>query len=213
MKGPLLLQPHQVIDFSKPRNRKIPGNAKPENSDSELGGKLVGIRGERAIKQIVQSIERLGPNENPEIPQKGFGEFGVWDCLEGLVQEDNSVGTHRGFGEFGIGDCLEGLRNADDSRISGKKMPWEREERMVFPKVKRERVASAAELSLEKELLERLRGEAAKMRKWVKVKKAGVTQAVVDDVKFIWKGNELAMLKFDVPLCRNMYRAQEILEV
>ncbi|KAM1114342.1 hypothetical protein TB2_046978 [Malus domestica] len=213
MKGPLLLQPHQVIDFSKPRNRKIPGNAKPENSDSELGGKLVGIRGERAIKQIVQSIERLGPNENPEKPQEGFGEFGIWDCLEGLVQEDNSVGTHRGFGEFGIGDCLEGLGKANDSRISGKKMPWEREERMVFPRVKRERVASAAELSLEKELLERLRGEAAKLRKWIKVKKAGVTQAVVDDVKFIWKGNELAMLKFDVPLCQNMYRAQEILEM
>ncbi|PIN24102.1 hypothetical protein CDL12_03157 [Handroanthus impetiginosus] len=59
-------------------------------------------------------------------------------------------------------------------------------------------------------LLEMLRSEAAVIRKWVKVKKAGVTQAVVDQVHFIWRNNELALIKFDIPLCRNMDRAREI---
>ncbi|KAF8399079.1 hypothetical protein HHK36_014945 [Tetracentron sinense] len=39
-----------------------------------------------------------------------------------------------------------------------------------------------------------LRSAAAKMTKWVKVKKAGVTQMVVDEIKLIWKKSELAML-------------------
>ncbi|XP_034206556.1 chloroplastic group IIA intron splicing facilitator CRS1, chloroplastic isoform X4 [Prunus dulcis] len=211
MKGPLLLQPHEVIDFSKPRNKKTHNNAKAEKPDTVLAGKLVGIRGDRAIKQIVQSIERLGPNQKTDETQKGFGEFRIWDSLEGLGQNEKWDETHKDFVEFGIGGCLEGLGKAADSRFGGK-MPWERDERIVFQRIKKKRVASAAELSLEKELLERLRAEAAKMRKWVKVKKAGVTQAIVDDIKFIWKTNELAMVKFDVPLCRNMHRAQEIVE-
>ncbi|CAL8136851.1 unnamed protein product [Prunus armeniaca] len=211
MKGPLLLQPHEVIDFSKPRNKKTHNNAKAEKPDTVLAGKLVGIRGDKAIKQIVQSIERLGPNQKTDETQKGFGEFRIWDSLEGLGQNEKWDETHKDFVEFGIGGCLEGLGKAAESRFGGK-MPWERDERIVFQRIKKKRVASAAELSLEKELLERLRGEAAKMRKWVKVKKAGVTQAVVDDIKFIWKTNELAMVKFDVPLCRNMHRAQEIVE-
>ncbi|KAL9689417.1 hypothetical protein QQ045_009802 [Rhodiola kirilowii] len=57
----------------------------------------------------------------------------------------------------------------------------------------------------------RLRNEARRMRKWVKVKKAGVTLEVVAEIKLIWRNQELVMVKFDVPLCRNMPRACEIL--
>ncbi|KAH8479404.1 hypothetical protein H0E87_031643 [Populus deltoides] len=78
--------------------------------------------------------------------------------------------------------------------------------------MKKEKVVSKAELSLDKELLERLRGEAAKMRTWVKVKKAGVTQSVVDEIRLTWKTSELAMIKFYMPLCRNMNRARDIVE-
>ncbi|KAK4393604.1 Chloroplastic group IIA intron splicing facilitator CRS1, chloroplastic [Sesamum angolense] len=79
--------------------------------------------------------------------------------------------------------------------------------------VKKEKVVRADELGLDEMLLERLRGEAATIRKWVKVKKAGLTQAVVDQVHFVWRKNELALLKFDLPLCRNMHRAREIVEM
>lgn len=79
--------------------------------------------------------------------------------------------------------------------------------------MKKEKVVSKAELSLDKELLERLRGEAAKMRTWVKVKKAGVTQSVVDEIRLTWRTSELAMIKFYMPLCRNMNRARDIVEM
>ncbi|CAB4286625.1 unnamed protein product [Prunus armeniaca] len=108
MKGPLLLQPH---DFSKPRNKKTHNNAKAEKLDTVLAGKLVGIRGDKAIKQIVQSIERLGPNQKTDETQKGFGEFRIWDSLEGLGQNEKWDETHKDFVEFGIGGCLEERSN------------------------------------------------------------------------------------------------------
>lgn len=105
-----------------------------------------------------------------------------------------------------------GEEDGDGGKGKGR-MPWESDDRVVFRRVKKEKVVTAAELRLDGELLERLRGEAGKMRKWVTVKKIGVSQAVVDQVRLIWKGCELVMIKFDVPLCRNMDRAREIVEV
>lgn len=93
-------------------------------------------------------------------------------------------------------------------------MPWEREEeRFILRRTKKERVPTTADLILDEALLIRLRREASKMRKWLNVRKAGVTETVVNDIRWIWKSNELAMVRFDVPLRRNMERAQEIIEV
>jgi len=189
MKGPLLLQPHEVLDLSKLHTKKSSNNERVEKSDKALTEK-VGVRGKRAVGKIVRQIEKLQKNDLSEETQMGSGEFGLEVCLEGLG-EDGSGGER----------VIE-------------KMPWEKDvEKLVFRRMKKEKVVTAAELRLDKALLERLRGEAAKMRKWVKVKKAGVTQGVVDEVRLLWRRNELVMLKFDVPLCRNMYRAQEIVEV
>ncbi|XP_024029575.1 chloroplastic group IIA intron splicing facilitator CRS1, chloroplastic [Morus notabilis] len=188
MKGPLVLQPHEVTDLSKPENDNKFSNRKAEKSVNGLTDKLVGRRGKNVIKKIARRIEELGRKSkvDSEETQKDF------------------------VGKNGIGDCLEGL---GESRSGGERMPWEKDEGFVFRRMKKEKIVSSAELRLERELLERLRSEARKMRKWVKVKKAGVTKEVVEDVKFVWKSNELAMVKFDVPLCRNMDRAQEILEM
>ncbi|XP_062107403.1 chloroplastic group IIA intron splicing facilitator CRS1, chloroplastic [Humulus lupulus] len=184
MHGSLLVEPHEVVNLSKPSNGK---RAKAEKSRGELTDKLVGRRGKNAIKKISRKIQKLG--EKVDIEE-----------------------TQRGSEELGIGDYLTRLDEAGDSKMRGK-VPWERDESFVFRRMKKDKIVTAAELSLEKELLERLRSEAYKIRKWVKVKKAGVTQAVVDDIKFTWKKNELAMVKFDIPLCRNMDRAHEILEL
>ncbi|KAK4602100.1 hypothetical protein RGQ29_011243 [Quercus rubra] len=188
MKGPLLLQPHEVLDLSKLHTKKSSNNERVEKSDKALTEK-VGVRGKRAVGKIVRQIEKLQKNDLSEETQMGSAEFGLEVCLEGLG-EDGSSGER----------IIE-------------KMPWEKDvEKLVFRRMKKEKVVTAAELRLDKALLERLRGEAAKMRKWVKVKKAGVTQGVVDEVRLLWRRNELVMLKFDVPLCRNMDRAQEIVE-
>nr|POE58216.1 chloroplastic group iia intron splicing facilitator crs1, chloroplastic [Quercus suber] len=189
MKGPLLLQPHEVLDLSKLHTKKSSNNERVEKSDKALTEK-VGVRGKRAVGKIVRQIEKLQKNDLSEETQMGSGEFGLEVCLEGLGEDGSS-------GERVI-----------------EKMPWEKDvEKLVFRRMKKEKVVTAAELRLDKALLERLRGEAAKMRKWVKVKKAGVTQGVVDEVRLLWRRNELVMLKFDVPLCRNMDRAQEIVEI
>lgn len=195
MRGPLLVPPREVLDLSRPRSRnRGSGDRKPEKSDRALLDRASGVRGNKAVRKIVQSIEKLagrseaggGGDESGEV------EFGL--CLEPLKAEERKEGGARsGFGG---------------------KMPWVREgEKAVFGRAKAEKAADVAELSLEKELLGRLRKEAAKLRKWVKVKKIGVSQAVVDEIKWTWRRNELAMVKFDVPLCRNMDRAQEILEM
>jgi hypothetical protein len=186
MQGPLLLQPHEVLDLSKPNNDKKSFNsAKVEKADKALTEK-VGVRGTRAVNKIVRSIGRLRKGESSDETQKDSGEFGFGDCLEQLGED-------------------KGTRN-------GRKMPWESNEGFIFRR-KKEKAETEAELRLDKALLERLRGEAANMRQWVKVKKAGVTQGVVDEIRIVWRRNELAMLKFDFPLCRNMDRAREIVEV
>lgn len=114
-----------------------------------------------------------------------------------------------------FGACLEGfnLNENEEVVVSRERMPWEKDEKMVFLKVKKEKTVTAADLTLDKVLLQRLRNEAARMRIWVKVKKAGVTQAVVEEIKKTWRTSELAMVKFDIPLCKNMDRAREIVEV
>ncbi|XAR51525.1 hypothetical protein NMG60_11006173 [Bertholletia excelsa] len=186
MKGPILLHPSQVLDFSKQRDNKNSTNSQPKKSDPSLMDKVSGGRGKKAMKKIFQGIGKL-------------------------QQAHDSGETQKDPVDNGFDFPFEELEENKDVKFAGK-MPWERDERVVFRRTKKEKVVTAAELSIDKELLERLRREAARMRKWVKVKKAGVNQTVVNQVCLIWNNNELAMLKFDLPLRRNMDRAREIVE-
>ncbi|GAB4827888.1 hypothetical protein Ancab_034772 [Ancistrocladus abbreviatus] len=187
MKGPLLLQPNEVLDLSKPIKKKKIVNGEAGKSYRLLTDKVSGGRGKKAMKLVIESIEKLKESNNSNGTQKMYGEFQDGSSL-GDIERDGSV------------KC-------------GRKMPWMKDERLVVRRMKKEKVLTAAELSLDGELLTRLRSEAAKMRKWVKVKKAGVTQVVVNEVHSIWANNELVMFKFDLPLCRNMDRAREIVEI
>ncbi|GFY86770.1 maize chloroplast splicing factor-like protein [Actinidia rufa] len=216
MKPSLLIPPNHVLDLSKPRKKKT---LKPERS---LTGKISGGRGKKAMKKIFEGVEKLKETpdsgetqKNPEESEPDFskvrGRESMKRVFEGIgkVEEtQDSWETQKNPEQIELDFSLGG---DGDSRVR-ERMPWEREERVVFGRVKRERVVTAAELSLDGELLERLRGEAARMRKWIMVKKAGVTQAVTDQIGLIWRNDELVMLKFDLPLCRNMDRAREIVE-
>ncbi|KAK7394168.1 hypothetical protein VNO78_14689 [Psophocarpus tetragonolobus] len=182
MKGPLLLQPHELVDLSNPKSNKLKLQ-KHQLSDKALTGKE--IRGKRAMKKIVQRVEKLHNSA---------------DTLVGSPYVENFPAS------------LEILKENEELRTKGR-MPWEMDDNDKFlVKVKREKAVTAAELTLDEVLLRRLRNEAARMRTWIKVKKAGVTQDVVDQIKKTWKRNELAMVKFDIPLCRNMDRARQIVE-
>ncbi|OWM64422.1 hypothetical protein CDL15_Pgr020389 [Punica granatum] len=188
MKGPLLLPSHEVLDPKKTQVGKSSGSGKVEKADRALTDKVGGVRGSKTVQKIVRSIERL---------QRTRQSAGCHSD-----SEDIDLGLRIPYKE------VEGDGKSD----SGGKLPWVQDERILFRRVKKEKVVTAAELTLEKELLARLRGEAKKMRKWVKVMKIGVSEEVVHEINRIWRRNELVMVKFDIPLSRNMDRAQEIVE-
>ncbi|QCE12930.1 RNA-binding [Vigna unguiculata] len=185
MKGPLLLQPNELVDLSKPKTKKFKLE-RQELSDKDLMGKEA--RGKRVMKKIVKKVEKLRSSYN---------------SAEALIGSPNVES---------LGGVLESLKENEEVSSTKGRMPWENDSKFVYEKIKRKKAVTAAELALDKVLFRRLRDEAARMRTWIKVKKAGVTQDVVDQIKLTWRRSELAMIKFDIPLCRNMSRAREIVE-
>lgn len=140
------------------------------------------------MKNIIRNVENLQKDQILNDSQKDLGKFE----FRGRFEKVDSEEKVKGF---------------------GRKVPWLKDEKFVFRRMKKLRVVTKAEMHLDKDLLERLRYEAKKMRKWVKVKKAGVTESVVYDIRLGWRNSELVKVRFDVPLCRNMDRAREIVEV
>lgn len=225
MRGPLLVEPNQVLDLPKSRKKKDANFEKTRNLNDALSGKVSGGRGKKAMKKIYQGIDKLQETQIRECTQERTdtkvkflfppGSLSEWGDVSYEIEEENPYGKQDNV------ESLEGVKfdvlstesEGRGSRKSGMKIPWDSEEKIVYRRMKMEKVLTAAELNLDAMLLERLRGEAAKIKKWVKVKKAGVTRAVVDQIHLVWKNNELAMLKFDLPLCRNMDRAREIVEM
>ncbi|KAL1569405.1 chloroplastic group IIA intron splicing facilitator CRS1, chloroplastic [Salvia divinorum] len=190
-----------------------------EHPDEDLTGKVGGGRGRLAMKKIFKGFEKLQETQdlgatsiNHENPKFKFAPGVLWGNGDngGDAEVEDKGMAAKGSLES---DMFDIPLFAAGNEVKSKKFPWEREEKLVIRRAKKEKVVTAAELSLDGMLLERLRHEAALIRKWVKVMKAGVTQAVIDQVRLIWRDNELALLKFDVPLCRNMDRAREIVEL
>lgn len=72
---------------------------------------------------------------------------------------------------------------------------------------------SLAELTLEDELLRRLRREGMHIRERVSVPKAGLTQEVMEKIHETWRKKELVRLKFHEELAKNMRIAHQIVEV
>ncbi|XP_076908025.1 chloroplastic group IIA intron splicing facilitator CRS1, chloroplastic-like isoform X2 [Bidens hawaiensis] len=201
MKTPLVLEPNQVLDFTKPKNNNKSPDTKPEKTRKALTQKVSGGRGKQAMKKILYSIDNLEQQNQEELQDTHKHiEFNLQ--LDELG-DDNNINNNVNI------DNIDGR----DKKWFRRKLPWERDERMVFRRMKKEKLATAADLSLDEGLIERLRTEAKNMRKWVKVMKAGVNEGVVEQIRLIWKTDELAMIKFDVPLCRNMDRAREIVEI
>ncbi|CAH9085193.1 unnamed protein product [Cuscuta europaea] len=227
MNGPLLVEPKHVLHFSKRRRRKKGPASLTENetSDSELTRKEGGGRSKKAMKKIFLGINKLKETLHLEAENARTGENGTFNFSPGVLLGDNNGNKDSPFragvdeNVHVIPEALEKTRLGFSFGKSGdgkgsSRMPWKREQAIgIIKRTKKEKVMMADETGLGTELLERLTDMAARMRQWVKVKKAGVTQAVVDRVHCIWRADELAMLKFDVPLCQNMVRAKEIVEI
>ncbi|XP_077253245.1 maize chloroplast splicing factor-like protein [Tasmannia lanceolata] len=210
MNSPLLLPPEEVLDLSKKSKEK---SRNKSDKNRSLTQRVKGGRGKQAMRKIVESITKLqdiNPTEKEFQKRIQHSEFRV--PLEKLKEihstEEFEKRTQKS--EFRV--SLERVREGGEWKLDGR-MPWAKAERIVFRRAKKEKVVTAAELSLSETELGRLRCDAVKMKKWVKVKKLGVTQTVVDAIKMNWRKSELAMVKFDVPLCKNMERAREIVEI
>ncbi|XP_014513697.1 CRM-domain containing factor CFM3, chloroplastic/mitochondrial isoform X2 [Vigna radiata var. radiata] len=101
-------------------------------------------------------------------------------------------------------------------------LPWEREEEKVVVvgsgrdeeglKKRRVTAPSLADLTLEDELLRRLRREGMRVRERVSVPKAGLTQEVMEKIHKRWMKEELVRLKFHEELAKDMRKAHEIVE-
>ncbi|XP_050227404.1 chloroplastic group IIA intron splicing facilitator CRS1, chloroplastic isoform X2 [Mercurialis annua] len=230
MNGPLLLQPHEVLNLSKSRKNNPSKKAQIEKSDKALTAKESGVRGNKAMKNIIKTIEKLQKDEalentqfNSEVFEKtqvrNSEGFEIVDKLAQIGGNGDRKKLQPWESEEKIPVKLEAFEmvkkpsQSDGDGEFRKMQPWEKEDKFVYWRMKKEKVVTKAELSLDKELLEKLRSEAAEMRTWVKVMKAGVTQSVVDRIRLAWNTNELAMVKFHLPLSRNMDRARDILEM
>ncbi|XP_058722426.1 CRM-domain containing factor CFM3, chloroplastic/mitochondrial [Vicia villosa] len=103
-------------------------------------------------------------------------------------------------------------------------VPWKREEEREMGgggggeveqdgfKKRTLKAPSLAELTLEDELLRRLRREGMHIRERVSVPKAGLTQEVMEKIHETWRKEELVRLKFHEELAKNMRIAHQIVE-
>ncbi|CAN1160874.1 Chloroplastic group IIA intron splicing facilitator CRS1, chloroplastic, partial [Linum perenne] len=187
--------PPSAVRIPTPPWVKAPLRLQPHELEN-LSSNSTAVRPSKSRKPIdddEKSDKALTAREGGARGEKAMAK--IVRSIENLATNQNSVSV------------------VDDS-IAKKKMPWVKEEKEVVNyRIVKEKVATQAELVLDQELLEELRSEADKIRVWVKVKKLGVTQRAVDEIRTTWERNELARVKFDVPLCRNMDRAREIVEM
>lgn len=189
MRSPLLLPAHRVLEPSNPQKNKTKKDNPRFDGDRSLTDKVRGGRSRHAMLGIIRNIKNLR-NYNPP----------------GAADDDNGENSD----ETGFGVLAE--VEADEERR--RKAPWvAAKEEMVFKREKKMREVTAAELTLPQDLLVRLRSEGRRMRKWVRAKKAGITEEVVEEIRRTWMKEELAMVRIVEPLRRNMDRAREIVEV
>ncbi|KAG0493004.1 hypothetical protein HPP92_006086 [Vanilla planifolia] len=198
MTSPLILPSDEVLDLSKPRKN----NSSADGVTIAYRSLTSGVRGGRsreAMGKILKSVSRLRKSIPSPPATEEDAELGKETAVVNFASILNEL-------------CTIAASEGADGR--GRKEPWAaaKEEKVVLPKRKKERMVTKAEMVLPTAELAKLREEAAKMRVWVKGKKAGITPEVMKGIQNAWKKNALAMVKIVEPLCKNMVRAHEIVE-
>ncbi|CAN6445083.1 unnamed protein product [Victoria cruziana] len=193
MKETMVRPNDRVLDLSKKGNdrcKEVSGDG-----DKLFTAGVRGGRGRQTMRKIIQKVNKLG--EFREMKHRSPNSTD-----SGLRFTEFARRLENGIGEEQVSDSVQRV-----------KLPWARAESVVLRRRAKKCYGLTPEkLGLSEVLLSRLLYEAEKMKVWVKAKKAGVTQEVVDGIRRTWKNGELAMVKFDVPLCHNMERAREIVE-
>uniref|UniRef100_A0A1J3G9V0 Chloroplastic group IIA intron splicing facilitator CRS1, chloroplastic n=1 Tax=Noccaea caerulescens TaxID=107243 RepID=A0A1J3G9V0_NOCCA len=169
------------------------------------------------MERIVERLKKFGFVDDDEFQDKESEqekrriEKGSVEDVFDVEEENVEKKTRGGFSEespFG------------DYGGSGEvKFPWEKvsskEKKELVDGVwtaKKESRYSLAEMTLPEAELNRLRNVMFRMKSKMRVKGAGVTQAVVDAIQEKWKSSEIVRLKIEGANALNMRRMHEILE-
>lgn len=111
---------------------------------------------------------------------------------------------------------MDSVVHEDGQEATNILLPWERGDENVeereAEKPKRVRAPTLAELTIPDPELRRLRTLGIKLKERINVKKAGLTQNILDKIHDSWKTSELVRLKFDEPYLHNMKRAHQLAE-
>ncbi|GJN16473.1 hypothetical protein PR202_gb03464 [Eleusine coracana subsp. coracana] len=178
-----------------PRHAGPPAKAKP------LTAGVPGGRNRRAVLGIIRRVRSLELSDppSPVVPKRNADAPPI---AFHLPLETPSIGEDREDWE---------------ERPKPRAVPWaaarSEDIKAALRREKKPQEPTRAERELSGGELERLRRVARGMDRWVRAKKAGVTDEVVEGVRGEWdSGRELAAVRLVEPLRRCMDRAREILE-
>ncbi|XP_052723167.1 CRM-domain containing factor CFM3, chloroplastic/mitochondrial isoform X2 [Vigna angularis] len=170
---------------------------------------------QNAVERIVLRLRNLGLPSEEEEQQEQQEELPASSTATVTGDERLSELLRREWVRPDVG--LVGEDGEDEMML-----PWEREEEKVVVvgsgrdeeglKKRRVTAPSLADLTLEDELLRRLRREGMRVRERVSVPKAGLTQEVMEKIHKRWMKEELVRLKFHEELAKDMRKAHEIVE-
>ncbi|CAN8324481.1 unnamed protein product [Cochlearia groenlandica] len=180
-------------------------------SSENSSGISDGSSGFSTMERIVEKLKKFGFVDDEEFQDKENKQQRriKKGSIEDVEERDSRGGfseesSYRVFGNNGEGEV---------------RFPWEK----VSPKDKKELVNgewtaksesrySLAEMTLPEAELNRLRNVMFRTKSKMRVKGAGVTQAVVDAIQDKWKSTEIVRLKIEGASALNMRRTHEILE-
>uniref|UniRef100_A0ACD6ADB0 Uncharacterized protein n=1 Tax=Avena sativa TaxID=4498 RepID=A0ACD6ADB0_AVESA len=190
--------PNHIQAPPKPQNDPKP-QRKNSSSNNPLTAGVPGGRTRRAVLGIIRRVRSLDLSDPPNTkPRPTTSSTIPFDLPIDRPHEEET-------------------RRDEKERPSSRAVPWSaaRHEdlKVALRREKKVREPTPAERLLEAAELERLQRAARGMDRWVRAKKAGVTDEVVDEVRMEWSsGQELAAVRIVEPLRRCMDRAREILE-
>ncbi|KAM0898993.1 hypothetical protein ACQ4PT_021581 [Festuca glaucescens] len=194
--------PDHIEAPSKPQNDPKP-QRKSSSSSNPLTAGVPGGRTRRAVLGIIRRVRSLELSDPPNTKPRPTASSST---IPFNLPIDRPQGGHE----------EERGRNGKE-RPTSRAVPWsaarDKDLKVALRREKKVPEPTPAERVLEAAELERLRRAARGMDKWVRAKKAGVTDEVVEDVRREWSsGQELAGVRVVEPLRRCMDRAREILE-
>uniref|UniRef100_A0A0D9X756 CRM domain-containing protein n=1 Tax=Leersia perrieri TaxID=77586 RepID=A0A0D9X756_9ORYZ len=188
---------HPRVPKPPPPPRNNPGSAKP------LTAGVPGGRTRRAVLGIIRKVRSLELSD-PRTPTPNRISSSIVPFHLPIAPSPTDREEERGKLNRAVAPAAA--------------VPWaaarDEEMKVVLRREKKVRAPTRAETELDAGELERLRRAARGKERWVRAKKAGITDEVVEEVRGEWaRGQELAGVRVVEPLRRCMDRAREILEV